>query len=304
MLEVIRYTQPTAEQFEEAAALCHLHWDYLRALDGPERIQAFQALGVELAAAIDEGKMQAVGFLLPALPELTNGVPCHFLFQVCARPGTKGAGGLLISRIMNWYPVLLGVGVTKQAERLYGKLRWKPLEDIWRGVHPLNLTTMLNDYGERVEKPWLRLLLRAVSGVYGVTSPIVEWLLARGRRAHKSPVSANPREKAISSYIGILESGPLRVGDVGGIGRIVAAPPSLGPLSAHAALWRGLRHRHAKFCEIMLMTPEAKRKAFFRGYIPLRLPFWYWDKNQALGDLELAQLRKKPLSFLDTDKVV
>lgn len=305
MLEIVRYTQPTAQQFEEAAALCHLHWDYLRALDGPGRVRGFQALGVELAVAMEDGRMQAVAFLLPAPAELTNGIPSHFLFQVCARPGTMGAGGLLITRVMSWYPVLLGIGVTAPAEKLYGKLRWKSLPGVWRGVHPIDLTAMLADYGERVTQPWLGSLLRAISGIYGVFSAVADGVLALGRRAGDVPPQAgNNRESAVASYIGLLASGPLRAADVGGIGRITSAPPGLGSIVHHAALWRGLRRRHAKFCEILLLSPEAKRKALLRGYIPLRMPFWYWDAKNVLGEAEIARLRETPLSFLHTDKVV
>lgn len=308
MLEVIRYPQPTPEQLEEAAALSHLHWDYLRALDGPERRKAFQSLGVELAVAVDDGQIQAAAFLLPAPPDLNPpagpaAATFYFLFQVCARPGAKGAGAVLISSVMRWYPAILGVGITAQAERVYVKLRWQPLDSVWRGVHPINLAAMLADYGDRFEKPWMRTTLGLISGLYNLLSPMAEFLLALGKVASPSlPLPGNPREQAIAAYIGLLESGAVRAADVGGIGRIVAAPPSMGSLVHHAAVWRGLRRRGAKFCEIMLMSSDSRSRAILGGYIPMRLQFMYWDKHKTLGEPELARLRR--ISFVDTDKVV
>lgn len=303
MAEIRRFTNPTLSEFMLASEVCYTRWDYQRALDSPQRFRAFQDMGVELVAMIDgQGDMQCVGYLIPATMEL-NGetLRWYYMFQVASRPGSPGAGALLVKQIMQWYPAIFGMGITPDAERLYKAFRWQQYEGFWRGVHPVNLSRMIADYGERITKPWLRTALKASSGLYNGISRLVEPLLSMGMSGRKW-VPAEGRAAVLGTYLPLYEAGPVRAVNVGGAARLFSLPAE-GGLREHAALWAALRRDNAKFCEMLLFNEQARAKSWWRGYIPLRLPVWCWDKQGVLAKA-IPVLRERGMTFLDTDKGV
>lgn len=301
MAEIRRYQHPTIAEFEEASAVCYTRWEYQRALDSKARHVAFQKMGVELAAMIDaQGRMQCVGFLIPASMELDGEtLTWYYMFQVASRPGSPGAGALLIRQIMQWYPAIFGMGITTDAEKLYKAFRWQPYEGFWRGVHPVNLSRMVADYGDRLSRPWHRTLLGAVSGIYNVLGSIAEAVLSFGTTGAKW-LPSEGRAGVLGSYLPLYEAGRVRAVNVGGAGRLLTSPDA-GSLRDHAALWRALRRDNAKFCEMLLFNEVARNRSWKVGYVPLRLPVWCWDKQNVLSRA-IPILRARGMTFLETDK--
>ena len=304
-----RIARPTPAEYEQAAQVCYARFPYQRNLDSPERFRAFGLLGVELAVMRhQDGGFQCVAFLLPSELQLDGEtLRWHFMFQVASLPGVPGAGALLIRQIMQWYPAIFGMGITTDAERLYQAFRWQHYDGFWRGVHPIDLSRMVADYGSRLASPAARSLLRAFSGLYNVASIPIEWLLAFGRSA--TPVSAQlgasragGKASLLASYLLLFESGPVLVADVGGMARLLSAPET-GSLIHHAALWRSLRKINAKACEMLLVSTASRRRAMRLGYVPLALEVYCWDKGGVLAKV-IPILKQRGLTFLDTDKTV
>ena len=297
-----RFISPTLEQFAQAAEVCYTRWSYLRELDSPARFRAFQQLGVELCAMVDAaGAMQSVGYLIPAQMELQGEtLRWHYMFQVASRPSTAGAGALLVRQVMQWYPAIFGMGITPDAEKLYQAFRWQPYHGFWRGVHPVNLARMLQDYGDRMPAAQRR-LLRASAGVYNMAAGALEWMLSLGARSEIwQPAEGKPQ--VLAAYMTLLASGPVRVADAGGVARLLSRPEE-GSIRQHAAVWLELRRRRSKFCELLLYSAAARQRALRLGYVPLRLQVWCWDRQQVLARA-IPVLRERGMSFLDTDKVV
>ena len=271
MANIERIVEPTLEDFQQASEVCYTRFEYQRRLDSLARFAAFQKMGVELVVLRDANRaMQCVGFLLPAeLEASSEKLTWHYMFQVASRPGVAGAGGLLVRQIMQWYPAIFGMGITPDAEKLYKLFRWQPFEGFWRAVHPINLGRSLNDYGNRIEKPWLRTVLQLCSGFYDALSVPLELLLSLGRSAQ--PWAGESGKAAVlGTYVGLFQIGPLAAADIGGVGRLFTQP-GVGSLSQHAALWRVLRRRGAKFCEVLIANERLRRSAILRGYVPLPL---------------------------------
>jgi hypothetical protein len=304
-----RITCPALADFEQASHVCYARFPYQRAFDSLGRFRAFGTLGIELAVMRgQDGSFQCVAFLLPSELQLDGEtLHWHYMFQVASLPGTPGAGALLVRQIMQWYPAIFGMGITADAEKLYKAFRWQPYDGFWRGVHPINLSRMIADYGSRIASPVARGLLSELSGLYNLASMPIEWLLALGRSA--TPISAQPggpradgKASLLAAYLRLFESGPVRVADVGGMARLLSAPET-GSISHHAALWRSLRKINVKACEMLLLSPMARRRAMWLGYIPLTLQVYCWDKGGVLAKA-IPVLKQRGLTFLDTDKTV
>jgi hypothetical protein len=300
--ETVRYRAPTLEQFAEAAEVNYERTPYQRSLDSEMRFRGFQQLGVELAVVRSAARMEAVAYLLPAKLESMEWV---YMFQVAARRDAPGGGALLIRQVMQWYPAILGIGITPDAVRIYQAFKWTHFGDLWRCVHPLRLDRMLEDYGARVESIWKRRLLRAGAGIYNVSAALVERTLAIGMRCEPwKPPTNHPKAIALAGYLPLYRAGEVIAAAAGGAGRIGnPAASGLGKLREHAALWREMRRDGVNFCELLAPTPEVRRRAIRLGYWPITLPVWYWDRDKVMKPI-LDALAGGRISFLETDKVV
>jgi len=298
-----RIEAPTLEQFAEAADVCYSRWDYMRDLDSPARFRAFQQLKVELCVLFNaEGAMQCVGYLVPSHVRMgTETLSWHYMFQVASRPEAAGAGALLIRQVMKWYPAIFGMGITPDAERLYKAFRWQEYPGFWRGVHPLKLSRLLRDYGDRITQLWLRRALNVSSGLISFLVSQAELLLSLGSQAGAWRPSGG-KGVVVGSYLDLFSCAGVCAADVGGAGRILSLP-DVGSLRQHAAIWRALRKRNARFCEMLLFSEQARRRARRIGYIPVPLQVWCWDPSGILARA-IPALRANGFSFFDTDKVI
>jgi len=298
-----RLEAPGLDQFAEAAEVCYTRWDYMRELDGEARFEAFRNLNVELVVLLNgEGVMQCVGYLLPASIEIAGEtLSWHYMFQVASRPEAAGAGALLVRQVMRWYPAIFGMGITPDAERLYKAFRWQPYEGFWRGVHPLNVPRLLKDFGGRIVNPRLRRLLEASAGLFDSFGASVDTICSLGTRS----TPWKPREgkgAVVATYLNMYSCGEVRAADVGGTGRLLSAAGA-GTLRQHAAIWRTLRKRGARLCEVLLSSDTDRRRAWQTGYIPIPLQVWCWDREGILARA-IPALRARGFTFLDTDKVL
>jgi hypothetical protein len=89
---------------------------------------------------------------------------------------------------------------------------------------------------------------------------------------------------------------------VGGTARLLT-PLAAGSLRQHAAVWRALRRRGARLCEVLLYSEEDRGRAWRKGYIPIPLQVWCWDKQGILARA-IPALRERGFTFFDTDKVI
>ncbi len=303
MASIERIVQPTLEDFQQASEVCYTRFEYQRRLDSPARFAAFQKMGVEIVVLRDANQtIQCVGFLVPAELELSGEkLTWYYMFQVSSRPSVAGAGGLLVRQIMRWYPTIFGMGITPDAEKLYKMFRWQPFDGFFRAVHPINLGHLLSDYGNRIDKPWLRTVLQLCSGLYDVFSVPVEWILSLGRSAQPWPGESG-KTAILGTYVALFRIGSLAAADIGGVGRLFT-PPDAGSLSQHAAVWRALRRRGVKLCEMLISDEQLRRSAILRGYLPIPLQVWCWDKQGVLARA-IPFLKQRGMTFLDTDKTV
>jgi hypothetical protein len=298
-----RLESPGLEQFAEAAEVCYTRWEYMRELDSEARFEAFRKLNVELCVLVNgEGVMQCVGYLLPSSIEMAGEtLSWHYMFQVASRPEAAGAGALLVRQVMKWYPAVFGMGITPDAERLYKAFRWQPYSGFWRGVHPLNVPRLLKDFGGRITDPRLRRLLQASAGVVDFFLACGETLCSLGARG----TPWKPRDgkgTVVAAYLSMFSCGEVWAADVGGNGRLLSSA-SVGTLRQHAAIWRTLRKRGARLCEVLLCSDADRRRAWLTGYIPIPLQVWCWDRDGILARA-IPALRARGFSFLDTDKVI
>lgn len=144
---------------------------------------------------------------------------------------------------------------------------------------------MADDYAGRLRAGWQRAGLKAVAGLYNLFAAPLEAALAAGVTCSKpEPASLEPKAQWIASYLDTYRSG-------------------WGSLRAHARVWRELRRRRAKFCELLATTPEARSRALRLGYYPIRMPAWYQERN-GMATKVIEAIRRNELSFLHTDKSI
>lgn len=306
-MDIARIASPTLEDYFAAAEVCETRWQYLRPLHTAARFEGFQRMGVELVVARQGARFDAVCFVLPCTFNFHGeAVEWASLFQLAARPDSGNAGAMLLLRIASAYPAVISMGVTEEATRMYQALRWKCFPDVWRGVHPIDLRRMADDYAGRLDAGWQRVGLKAVAGLYNLFCAPLEAAVAAGVPCVKlEPAALEPKAQWIASYVDVLQAGAApRFVEAGGIGRVLNAYCSgWGSLRAHARVWRELRRRGAKFCELLATTPEAKSRALRLGYYPIRMPAWYQERN-GMATKVIEAIRRNELSFLHTDKSI
>jgi hypothetical protein len=298
-----RIEAPTPEEFAEAAEVCYTRWPYMRELDSPARFRAFQQLHVELCALNDSnGAMQCVGYLVPSQIEAGGEtLTWYYMFQVASRPDAAGAGSLLVRQIMKWYPAIFGMGITPDAEKLYQAFQWRQYPGFWRGVHLLNIRRFVKDYGSRIGSEGKKQLLSSTAGLGNLAGAIGEAALSLGSTAAPWRPDSG-KGAAVGAYLGLYAAGDVRAADVGGTARLLTRVGA-GSLRQHAAVWRALRKRGARLCEVLLYSEEDRRRALRRGYIPIPLQVWCWDKQGILARA-IPALCERGFSFFDTDKVI
>jgi hypothetical protein len=311
-VEIARLERPTPADFQSAAAICETRWPFLRPLHTPQRFRAFERLGVELIIARQGGRFEGVCFALPCRHDLGGDVVEWVnLFQLATRPEAKNVGGLLMLRIMSLYPTAVSLGVTAEATRMYVAMRWKRYDDVWRCVHPVDMRRLAADYGERLTRPWTRATLKHVAGAYNAGAGALETIVGLGAGCESwNPASAptpalRAKAEAMAASFDLLSCGPhTRAVNVGGTARVLDSyREGWGTLRAHAGLWRELRRRGAKLCEVLATTPEAKSRSRLLGYAPLPMPLWYTDKN-GMGSRLVEALKRNDVSFFHTDKTI
>ena len=312
-MEIVRLTAPTLEEFFAAAEVCEIRWPYLRELHTRGRFEAFQRLGVELVVARNDGRFEGVCFILPCeFPFGGETLRWVCPFQLATRPEARSVGGLLFLKISGAFPSILSMGVTEDAKPFYAALRWKRHDDIWRGIHPVVLGRMIDDYRGRLRGVWAYRGLRALGFLYDAVGPLVEHALAlgvrldhEGSRPVSGPAALALKEEVVRRYLDVMvvSSGP-RCANVGGIGRVLGSSrEGWGNIRQHALLWSELRRRGAGFCEVLVGSRAARRQAIALGYLLVRMPAYYVDRDGTIAKL-LEAFRRGDVSFLHLDKSI
>jgi hypothetical protein len=311
VLEIRRIEQPTIEEYRDAAQVWEAHWEYLKPLNRRERFEVFQKLGVELIVARDEEGIQGVCLVLPdTFTVAQQERKLVWLFELAASKKLPGVGGLILYRIMSWYPAIASIGVSDEAKPVYDALRWKRHDRVWRCVHPVSLTQSLTQYRSKLGSAWKFHLIRAAGCLYDPIMAVWGAIWGLGVRVCDLPVGQShlARVQLASSYLKVyrasIKGKTLEVVERGGAGRIVLDQmDGLNRMRGHAAMWRTLRGRNVPCSEFLALTRQAARQAMFLGYIPLRMPIYYWEKKSELGSW-LESLERTEFTFASCDKVL
>ena len=322
MLEILRVTEPTIAQYSEASLVAAEQWPDTKVLIRKERFQAFQQLGVELVLAQENEELLGVAFLLPdKYQSTTQEHNFVWLFRVFSRPQAKNLGALMLLKIMNWYPVIMGIGITPVAAKLYQTLRWKQYDQVWRCVHPIKLKKMVEQYTDRLGGFWKVKFFKTIGWGYELVSSLAESLInSRYAAEQKTPrflkeLETLPNDshlerklKIVSSYLTLYRitkgDKALEAFAIMGIGRIVRDDfQGLKRFLAHVKLWQDLRKNDASFSEYIATSERDKSQAYYCGYIPLRMPIYYWDKHKILDDY-FINFATSNFNFASCDKLL
>jgi len=311
MLEIRRIECPSVKEYRDAAQVWEARWEYLKPLNQEKRFEVFQQLGVELVVARNEEGLQAVCLVLPDTFTVAQKTGKFvWLFETAANKAMPGVGGLVLYRIMNWYPAIACIGVSEEAEPLYGALRWKRHDRVWRCVHPISLKGTAAQYRSRLGSDWKRHLVTAASVLYDPLVAAWEALCGFGLAVSDKPdgQSSLARVRLASSYLNVYRTlcrgKVLEVVERGGAGRVVLDQlKGLDRLRGHAAMWRKLRDRNIPVNEFVATSWKAARRALLLGYLPIRMPIYYWEKTPTLGAW-LEDLERTEFTFASCDKIL
>ena len=321
-LRIVRIVHPEIGHYEEAARVAAEQWTVAKEIDRQERFLGFQQMGVELVLGYESEELKGVAFFLPDKYETADRKE-HFvwLFRIYARPEAKNLGALMLIRIMNWYPAILGIGVTPEAAKLYQTLRWQKYEHIWRCVHPISLTGMVARYNDRLGGTWKKIFLKFVSRGYDFLSYLAALAINPGLSFDKfdplpvghleikpGNLSIENKLKIISTYLTSYKitsnNRVLETYGITGKGYIVRDDfQGLEKFLAHFKLWRELKKYHITFCEFLATSEKAKRQMLINGYIPIRMPIYYWDKKNKI-DGYFINLPKSKFNYGSCDKLL
>ena len=322
MFQIVRVQDPSLDEFRAASRVCEEHYEYLKPLNRGDRFEVFRRLGVELVLARDGVETQGVCFVLPdRFPGPDGEREFVWLFQLFSRPEAKSSGALMLYRIMNWYPAIMCIGVTGEGGKIYESLGWSRYDRVWRCVHPIDLSRMVDQYRNRLEGGWRSSACRAVGRVYGPGMRVLESFLSSriegggvepdpSRIAEvRRPLPTDPGSRlgVVSNYLKTYQvgsaGGALMGVEIGGVGRVVQ-DESRGParLRVHAKMWQALRRDGVVAAECLATSRGARRRALLTGYLPVRMPIYYWDKQNRFSSF-FRTLEASGFGFGSCDKV-
>jgi hypothetical protein len=314
MIKINRITKPSFKQYQDAVRFTAEQWKEINPSDCRERYEALLRLRFELILAQEEDKIQGTCFVLP--DKFSGPSAEHrfvWLFGMIVCPAAKNLGALMLFKIMSWYPAILCIGVTEEAAKLYQALRWKKYGEVWRCVHPIRLTDMLEHYKNRLPDSLKINLLKAGGLVYELLMFIIELLLRPACWVKK--VRFSTHEQIINNKLNIIsryrkiyfiigEDKAVAAVDVDGIGRIVRDDFVGGKrFLAHLKLWRNLINHGIIYCEYIATSKKDMRQALIYGYLPINMPIYYKDKNNILTTY-FNNIQNKKFTFLSTDKLL
>ena len=319
MIEIIRLSKPTNAQFLEAIQFAERMLEHLKTLRLHARVAAFQRLGIELVLVKENKQIQALCFVLPD-KYYYAGEERRFvwLFDMIADPKAKNLGSFMLLRIMNWYPSTMCIGVTEAAARLYQALRWNKYDNIWRCVRPVKLMGMFERYHGRLEPSLRNLLLKMMAPCYDALMFLVEACISSHLSINQSAPFSRKKSRLqrdnefklniVSSYLDILtideEDHSLEAVIIYGIGRIVYNDfHGFRRFLAYLRLQQIVRKKNVLLLEYLTTCPENKRKALLYGFIPIKIPIYYWDKNNQLDEF-FKKLDDHNFSFGSCDKIL
>jgi hypothetical protein len=319
MIEIIRLTKPTNAQFIEAIQFAERLQEHFKTLRHHARFAAFQRLGIELVLVKENKQIQALCFVLPD-KYYYDGEERRFvwLFDMIADPKAKNLGSFMLFRIMNWYPSTMCIGVTKAAARLYQALRWNKYDKIWRCVRPVKLMGMFERYQSRLEASWKSLLLKMIAPCYDALMSFVEAYISSHLSINQGTPFSRKKGKLqrdnefklniVSSYLDILtideEDQSLEAVIIHGIARIVYNDfHGFKRFLAYLRLQQIVRKKNVLLLEYLTTCSENKRKAFLYGFIPIRMPIYYWDKHNRLDEF-FKKLDDDNFAFASCDKIL
>lgn len=316
MVQIDRIQNPSLEQYREAHRLSASYWTHFRSLDCKPRFALFERLGVELVLARDGRELLGVCFVLPDAVATFKG-PQQFvwLFDLYARPEAHNLGALMLMRMMRWYSSIMCIGVTAQAGQIYRALRWQCYEDVWRCVHPIDLPGAVAEFGNDLSARWQHLALKTVGLLYNPTMRLVERLLGLGVGLNdvagvaadvapeQLPSEPEKRLALVATYLNAYATSGLHAVEIGGIGRIVRDDlTGFQRLREHARLRRALREQGAVVSEFVAVSRLEKKRAFWCGAVPLRMPIYYWDKDGVL-DAFFDVFAQSEFTFASCEKI-
>ena len=316
MVQIEQVQSPSKEQYREAHRLCATHWTHLDSLDLDARFALFEHLAVELVLARDGQKLLGVCFVLPDSVSSASGIlPVVWLFNLYVLPESQNLGALMLMRMMHWYSPIMCIGVTAQAGQIYRALRWQCFEQVWRCVHPINLSAAVSQFGQNVSAGWLRVILRMAGVIYNPLMRVLDHLLSMGigaqnvegldldRAPQKLPQNSVERSALVATYLMAFETAGLMAVEIGGIGRLVRDDLNgLQRVREHARLRRALRKQGVVMTEFIASSVSDKKRALWCGAMPISMPIYYWDPDDLLAGF-FAEFDRSDFTFASCDKI-
>ena len=320
MLQIQRLKRPSFEQVQDATKVCEQQWAYLGPMNCRMRFETLQKLGVELVLAQDGEDIQGVCFVLPdAYTDKDQSQDFVWLFQLYVIPESRNLGALMLMRMMSWYPAIMCTGVTEEAGEIYSALRWEHYDDIWRCIHPVDLNRMAEAFEGRITSGWQRATLFLFGVIYTPVLRFFEVLVGRDVTVeilggevdrHEEDRSVDSIEAKLGCVANYLEVIRIRRGHhvltavvLGGMGRIVEdRSTGWNRVKVLCRLWLELRKKGAMLSESIASSEKQRRAAIWFGSFPLRMPIYYWDKENRLGSF-FSQIEGMNFTYSDCDKI-
>jgi hypothetical protein len=321
MVTIRKINDPSYEQLRKAIEFSAEHWEEINPIFSQEKFLAWKKLRVQLVLAQEKEEIQGSCFILPYdFSGAEKEAEYVWLFNMVVSASAKNLGALLLLKIMNWYPAVMCIGVTEQAAKIYEALRWKKYVNIWRCVHPICFTEMVEHYEGRLGNSLKRQTLKIAGILYNNIMYYLESLLALIGQRHEikqgkaedhynaiKNLKENEKLKIISSYCDlsiIKNKDNVLITSINGIGRIIKDNhKGFNRILAHARLWHELRYKHSLFCEYIVTSKKEKMRAYGLGYIPVEMPIFYHDKKRILTSF-FQKINESDFSFLSCDKLL
>lgn len=317
-MKIERIIKPDLQQYKEAM---QFSGDFLGHIITPivwERYEVLQQLGVELILASEKDRIFGVCFVLPDEFTGPQGVRGFvWLFGMIATPEAKNIGALMLFKIMNWYPAIMCIGVTEIAAKLYQALRWKKYDRIWRCVHPIKLRTMVNLFHQRIAGSGWMPLIKVVAWVYDLlVSPLLSLIsyrfqvekVASARSELVHGTKEQRKVNLVATYSNVIrmtdKKNIIEVVESDKAGRIVRDDFSgWKRLLIHLQLWKAIKKQDVIYTEYIVTSERDSKQAICLGYLPLKMPIYYWDKTNLLCPF-FSNLEGSTFNFASCDKIL
>lgn len=228
-----------------------------------EVIALYKQHNVECILAKESENITGCCFLLP---KEIDGEKIYWLFNLYSED-KQGSGILILKYIMHNYNNICCIGVTKQAELLYKKMKWETFIEYNRYFKILNLKYFLKQYNQRIR-------------FHNKIIIIIFFYLVKVINSFK--IKSN-----VKNYNSIKTN------------RIIRIINNTGKFNFWYKIDKDLEKNFAAI-EFLSNKKQNFFLSIINGYIKVNAPIFFYSKNKYINKYKI---RKHVNSFEDTDKI-